>query len=100
MVVLDVPSEAAWQQTHIPDIYFLYLTIKSLKNLLGISRTTVHGSLFIVLVLMRLSSIVNTLRLFGYKHTAILDEGILVWAQRCYPIRNGLDNKSKNNQSI
>jgi len=35
------------------------------------------------------------LRRYGYKHTAILDEGILVWAHRAYPVQYGQDKKTK-----
>jgi len=33
--------------------------------------------------------VMNTLRRNGFKNTAILDEGILVWGQLGYPVQNG-----------
>jgi rhodanese-related sulfurtransferase len=33
--------------------------------------------------------VVNKLRDYGFQNTAILDEGILVWAQLGYPVQHG-----------
>ena len=33
--------------------------------------------------------VMTKLRKMGFKKTAIMDEGILVWAQEGYPVRNG-----------
>ena len=33
--------------------------------------------------------VMNTLKRHGFKNTAIIDEGILVWAQMGFPVRNG-----------
>ena len=33
--------------------------------------------------------VVNTLKRYGYKNTAIIDEGVLVWAQLGYPVNHG-----------
>ena len=33
--------------------------------------------------------VVNTLKRYGYKNTAIIDEGVLVWAQMGYPVNHG-----------
>ncbi len=36
------------------------------------------------------------LKCYGYKHTAVLDEGILVWAQMGYPVQYGkVESKKK-----
>ena len=33
--------------------------------------------------------VVNTLKRYGFKNTAIIDEGVLVWAQMGFPVRHG-----------
>ncbi|OOG77274.1 hypothetical protein B0E43_05970 [Algoriphagus sp. A40] len=88
-VMLDARSKAAWHQTHIPgavsvpyyeepDTFIEHLPNDS--TMIVVYCACPHAAS---------QRVVNTLKRFGYKHTAILDEGVLVWAQRGYPIQSG-----------
>ncbi len=89
MVLLDARSKVAWRQTHIPgsvpvpyyeepDVF-----VKDLPNdstMIVVYCACPHAAS---------GRVVNTLTRHGFKNTAILDEGILVWSQLGYPVRNG-----------
>ncbi|MEO6685584.1 MAG: c-type cytochrome [Dyadobacter sp.] len=95
MILLDARSEAAWHQTHIPGA----ISVPYYEEPDRIIKDIPNDSTWIVAYCACphavSEKVVNTLRSFGYKHTAILDEGILVWAQRGYPVQYGQDNKTK-----
>lgn len=86
MVILDARSKAAWHQTHIPGsipVPYYEEPDKFVKNIPNDSTMIV---VYCACPHAASMKVVNTLKRFGYKHTAILDEGILVWAQRGYPV--------------
>ncbi len=89
MVLLDARSKVAWRQTHIPgSVPVPYYEepdtfVKDLPNdstMIVVYCACPHAAS---------GRVVNTLRRHGFKNTAILDEGILVWSQLGYPVRNG-----------
>ena len=89
MIILDARSEVAWRQTHIPgSIPVPYY--EEPENFVG---DLPNDSTWIVAYCAcphRASEkVIRTLTRYGYKNTAILDEGILVWAQLGYPVQHG-----------
>ena len=95
MVILDARSKAAWHQTHIPGSVPVPYYEEPDKFIKDIPNDSTMIVVYCACPHAASTKVVNTLRRFGYKHTAILDEGILVWAQRGYPVENGQDNKKK-----
>ena len=95
MVILDARSKAAWHQTHIPGAVPVPYYEEPDKFIKDIPNDSTMIVVYCACPHAASSKVVNTLRRFGYKHTAILDEGILVWAQRGYPVEYGLDSKKK-----
>lgn len=89
IVLLDARSKVAWRQTHIPgSVPVPYYEepdafVKDLPNdstMIVVYCACPHAAS---------GKVVNTLRRHGFKNTAILDEGILVWSRLGYPVRNG-----------
>ncbi len=97
IVILDARSKAAWHQTHIPGAISVPYYDEPDKFIKDIPKDSTWIVAYCACPRAASNSVVNTLRRFGYKHTAVLDEGILVWAQRGYPVQYGLDNKGKKN---
>ena len=95
MVILDARSKAAWHQTHIPGA----ISVPYYENPDAFLKHIPNDSTWIVAYCAcphaASMQVVNTFRRFGYKNTAILDEGILVWAQRGYPVQFGRDKETK-----
>lgn len=89
MIILDARSEVAWRQMHIPgsvpvpyyeDPETFIEHIPNDSTLIVVYCACPHAAS---------QRVVTTLNREGYKNTAILDEGILVWAQMGFPVRNG-----------
>lgn len=89
LIILDARSKAAWHQTHIPGS----ISIPYYQDPETFIKVIPNDGTWIVAYCACphavSTSVVNSLRRKGYKNTAVLDEGILVWAQRGYPVRNG-----------
>ncbi|NRB53893.1 MAG: c-type cytochrome [Saprospiraceae bacterium] len=88
-VLLDARSKVAWRQTHIPGA----VPVPYYEEPKDFIQHIPNDSTFVVAYCAcphaASGRVINTLQRFGYKHTAILDEGILVWAQMGYPVRHG-----------
>ena len=95
IIILDARSKAAWHQTHIPGAISVPYYEEPDKFIKDIPNDSTWIVAYCACPHRASTSVVNTLKRFGYKHTAILDEGILVWAQRGYPVQYGQDNKIK-----
>ena len=95
MIMLDARSEAAWHQSHIPGAISVPYYKEPDKFIKDIPKDSTLIVVYCACPHAASSQVVNTLKRFGYKHTAILDEGILVWAQRGYPVQNGQGYKAK-----
>lgn len=95
MIILDARSKAAWHQTHIPGAIPVPYYDEPDKFIKNIPNDSTWIVVYCACPHAASAQVVNTLKRFGYKHTAILDEGILVWAQLGYPVQNGKDNKTK-----
>ncbi|MEP6701066.1 MAG: c-type cytochrome, partial [Bacteroidota bacterium] len=95
LIILDARSTAAWHQTHIPGAISVPYYEEPDKFIKDIPKDSTWIIVYCACPHAASAQVVNTLRRFGYKHTAILDEGILVWAQRGYPVQYGQDKKTK-----
>lgn len=89
MIILDARSEVAWRQTHIPGS----IPVPYYKEPEEFVDDLPNDDTWIVAYCAcphaASGRVINSLRRNGYKNTAIIDEGVLVWAQLGYPIRNG-----------
>lgn len=89
MIMLDARSEAAWHQTHIPGAVSVPYYKEPDKFIKDIPNDSTWIVVYCACPHAASTQVINTLKRFGYKHTAILDEGVLVWAQRGYPVQFG-----------
>ncbi len=89
MVILDARSEVAWRQTHIPGAIPVpyYEEPENFVNDLPNDSTMIL--VYCACPHAASQRVVNTLKRHGFKNTAIIDEGILVWAQMGYPVQHG-----------
>jgi mono/diheme cytochrome c family protein/rhodanese-related sulfurtransferase len=89
IIILDARSEVAWRQTHIPGS----IPVPYYEEPENFIEDLPNDSTWIVAYCAcphaASGKVVNTLNRHGFKNTAILDEGVLVWAQLGYPIQNG-----------
>ena len=89
MVILDARSAAAWHQTHIPGAVSVPYYKDPDKFIKDIPNDSTWIVVYCACPHAASQQVVNTLTRFGYKHTAILDEGIIKWAGLGYPVQYG-----------
>ena len=89
IVLLDARSTVAWRQTHIPGAVPVpyYEEPEAFVDIIPNDSTWIVA--YCACPHAASGRVVRKLRNHGYKNTAILDEGILVWAQLGYPVRHG-----------
>lgn len=89
LVILDARSEVAWRQMHIPGSFPVpyYEEPENFVNDLPNDSTQIV--VYCACPHAASGRVVNTLRRHGFKNTAIIDEGVLVWAQLGYPVQHG-----------
>jgi mono/diheme cytochrome c family protein/rhodanese-related sulfurtransferase len=89
MIILDARSEVAWRQMHIPGSIPVpyYEEPEDFVDVLPNDSTWIVA--YCACPHAASGRVIKTLRRYGYKNTAIIDEGILVWAQLGYPVKNG-----------
>lgn len=89
LVILDARSEVAWRQMHIPGsipVPYYEEPENFVENLPNDSTWVVA---YCACPHAASGKVINTLKRHGFKNTAIIDEGILVWAQLGYPVKYG-----------
>ena len=88
-VLLDARSTVAWRQTHIPGAVPVpyYEEPEAFVDIIPNDSTWIV--VYCACPHAASGRVVRKLRNHGYENTAILDEGILVWAQLGYPVRHG-----------
>ena len=88
-VLLDARSTVAWRQMHIPGAVPVpyYEEPEAFVDIIPNDSTWIVA--YCACPHAASGRVVRKLRNHGYKNTAILDEGILVWAQLGYPVRHG-----------
>lgn len=89
IVLLDARSEVAWRQMHIPGAIPVPYYEEPENFVKDIPNDSTWVVAYCACPHAASERVVNTLNRNGFKNTAILDEGILIWAQMGYPVRNG-----------
>ncbi|MFT5885414.1 MAG: cbb3-type cytochrome c oxidase subunit III [Arcticibacterium sp.] len=89
MVVLDARSEVAWRQSHIPGSIPVPYYEEPENFIEDIPNDSTQIVVYCACPHAASQKVVNTLKRNGFKNMAILDEGVLVWAQLGYPVENG-----------
>lgn len=88
-MLLDARSEVAWRQTHIPGAIPVpyYKEPETFVNDLPNDDTWIVA--YCACPHAASEQVISTLRKYGFKNTAILDEGVLIWTQMGYPVQSG-----------
>jgi cbb3-type cytochrome c oxidase subunit III len=89
IVLLDARSEVAWRQTHIPGSIPVPYYEEPENFVKNIPNDSTQIVVYCACPHAASQKVVNNLTRNGFKNTAILDEGVLVWAQLGYPVQNG-----------
>lgn len=89
MIILDARSEVAWRQMHIPGSIPVpyYEEPENFVNDIPNDGTPII--IYCACPHAASNRVRNTLKRNGFERAVIIDEGILVWAQMGYPVRNG-----------
>ncbi|MTI39267.1 c-type cytochrome [Fulvivirga lutimaris] len=89
LVLLDARSEVAWRQMHIPGAIPVPYYEEPENFVKDIPNDSTWVVAYCACPHAASERVMNTLRRNGFKNTAILDEGILIWAQMGFPVQNG-----------
>ncbi|MDT0539750.1 c-type cytochrome [Croceitalea sp. P059] len=89
MIILDARSEVAWRQMHIPGAAPVPYYSEPDEFIDDIPNDGTQIVIYCACPHAASERVLATLRRYGYKNTAIIDEGILVWAQMGFPVRSG-----------
>lgn len=89
MIILDARSAVAWRQSHIPGSVPVPYYEEPETFIGKIPNDSTWIVAYCACPHAASGKVITTLRRYGYKNTAILDEGILVWGQMGFPVRNG-----------
>ncbi|MFO0664032.1 MAG: c-type cytochrome [Polyangiaceae bacterium] len=84
MVIIDARSPSDWMRVHIPGA--LSIPHYETKRLAEIPNDGTWVIAYCACPHHLSGDVVNELRKRGYKHAVILDEGILEWHRRLYPV--------------
>ncbi len=89
MVILDARSEVAWRQMHIPGAVPVPYYKEPEEFINDIPNDGTQIVIYCACPHAASERVLSTLKRNGFKNAAIIDEGILVWAQMGFPVRNG-----------
>ncbi|MFY0591943.1 c-type cytochrome [Roseivirga sp.] len=89
MVILDARSEVAWRQMHIPGAAPVPYYEDPENFIDNIPNDGTQIVIYCACPHAASERVQSTLKRYGFKNTAIIDEGILIWAQMGFPVRNG-----------
>ena len=89
VIILDARSEVAWRQTHIPGSIHVPYYEEPENFVEDVPNDNTWIVAYCACPHAASERVVNTLRRHGFQNTAIMDEGILVWAQQGYPVKHG-----------
>ncbi|MDW3192934.1 MAG: c-type cytochrome [Cytophagales bacterium] len=89
MIILDARSEVAWRQTHIPGAIPVPYYEDPENFIDDIPNDGTQIVIYCACPHAASNRVRNTLKRNGFENAVIIDEGILVWAQMGYPVRNG-----------
>ena len=89
MIIMDARSEVAWRQTHIPGSFPVPYYEDPENFIDDIPNDGTQIVIYCACPHAASLRVMNTLNRYGYENVSIIDEGILVWAQMGFPVRNG-----------
>lgn len=95
MVILDARSKAGWHQSHIPGAVPVPYYEEPDSFIKDMPKDDTWIVVYCACPHAASEKVVSTLRRLGYKNTAIIDEGIIVWTNRGYPVQYGQGNVAK-----
>jgi len=95
MVILDARSKAGWHQSHIPGAVPVPYYQEPDTFIKDMPKDGTWIVAYCACPHAASEGVVSTLRRFGYKNTAIIDEGIIVWTNRGYPVQYGQGDVAK-----
>lgn len=81
MIILDARSEVAWRQMHIPGAAPVPYYEEPENFIDNIPNDGTQIVIYCACPHAASGRVQSTLKRYGYQNTAIIDEGILVWAQ-------------------
>lgn len=89
MIILDARSEVAWRQMHIPGAIPVPYYEEPENFIDDIPNDGTQIVIYCACPHAASNRVRNTLVRNGFTNVAIIDEGILVWAQMGFPVRSG-----------
>ncbi len=89
LVILDARSEVAWRQTHIPGSIPVPYYEDPEEFAKHIPKENTMIVAYCACPHAASGKVISKLKKLGYNNTAILDEGVLIWAQLGYPVKHG-----------
>jgi mono/diheme cytochrome c family protein/rhodanese-related sulfurtransferase len=89
LIILDARSEVAWRQMHIPGAIPVPYYEEPENFVNDIPNDGTQIVIYCACPHAASKKVLSTLKRHGFTHTAIIDEGILVWAQMGFPVRSG-----------
>ncbi len=89
VIILDARSEVAWRQMHIPGAVPVPYYEEPENFVEDIPKDGTWIVVYCACPHAASDRVVQTLRRNGFENTAIMDEGILVWAQWGFPVESG-----------
>lgn len=95
MVILDARSKAGWHQSHIPGAVPVPYYEEPDSFIKDMPKDGTWIVVYCACPHAASEKVVSTLRRLGYKNTAIIDEGIIVWTNRGYPVQYGQGDVAK-----
>lgn len=95
MVILDARSKAGWHQSHIPGAVPVPYYEEPDSFIKDMPKDKTWIVVYCACPHAASEKVVSTLRRLGYKNTAIIDEGIIVWTNRGYPVQYGQGSVAK-----
>lgn len=88
MVIMDARSEVAWRQMHIPGAFPVPYYEEPESFIHDIPNDGTQIVVYCACPHAASLRVLNTLKRYDFEHVAIIDEGILVWAQMGLPVQN------------
>ena len=89
MIILDARSEVAWRQMHIPGAIPVPYYEEPENFVNDIPNDGTQIVIYCACPHAASGRVQSTLKRHGFENTAIIDEGILVWAQMGFPVKSG-----------
>jgi mono/diheme cytochrome c family protein/rhodanese-related sulfurtransferase/catechol 2,3-dioxygenase-like lactoylglutathione lyase family enzyme len=89
MIILDARAESDWRKMHIPGAVPVPFYEEPENFIDDIPNDGTQIVIYCACPHAASGRVQSTLKRYGFKNTAIIDEGVLFWAQKGYPVRGG-----------